>query len=58
MWLLVWVLGAGLLLALCPINHLIITQENTDNQVTNFNSEVERGFPASLVSTSVLYTVV
>ena len=51
-------LGAGSSFNLCPRNDLIITQENTDNPVTDLNSGVEIGFTKSLVSTSVIYTTV
>ena len=51
-------LGAGSSFTLCPINDIIFTQDNTDSTVTDLDSELERGFPVSLVSTSVLSTAV
>ena len=41
-----------------PRNEYILTQNNIDNSVTNFNSVVERDFPASLVSDSFLFNTV
>ena len=39
-------------------NDFILTQQNTENPVNDLSSGVERGFNASLVSTSVFSTVV
>ena len=54
LWRLVQMLGDGSSLILCPINAFILTQDNIYNPVTNLDFGAERGFPASLVSTSVL----
>ena len=51
-------LGAGSSLTLCQINDFIITQDNTYNPVTYFNYGLERDFPVSLVSASVISTAV
>ena len=51
-------LGTGLSLTLFTRNCFILTQDNMDNLVTNFNSGVERAFPDILVSTIVLSTAV
>ena len=56
MCLLVYVLGSSSSFTLSPINDLVITQDSTDNPVTELNYLVERGFPVSSVSTSVLST--
>ena len=50
-------LGAVSYFTLCPRNDFILTQDNTDNKVTNLNSGLHRGFTASLVRTSVMSTV-
>ena len=51
-------LGAGSSFTMCLRNDFIIAQDNTDNTVTNLNYGVERGFTASLVSTSAISTKV
>ena len=50
-------LDAGASFTLCTRNGFIITEDNTDNPFTDFNSVVERGFPVSLMPASVIFTV-
>ena len=50
-------LGAGSSFSTCP-KYFIHTKYIKDNPVTDLDSGVERGFPVSLVLTSVIYTSV